>query len=152
MTTWSSASGSKTSSQTAFVPAIPWTRRITGPLPAIRYASLWPWRSTTLRSGSFRDISASMFLMWRRVKPQRADREVRETPPIADELATSDAPAPRGRPAGATRDAVLSAALYHYLRGQRVDVQALAAELGVGRTTIYRWFGSREQLLGEVVA
>ena len=68
-----------------------------------------------------------MFLMWRRVKPQRADRAVRETPPIADELATSDAPARRGRPAGATRDAVLSAALYHYLRGQRVDVQALAA-------------------------
>jgi AcrR family transcriptional regulator len=32
-----------------------------------------------------------------------------------------------------------------------VDVQALAGELGIGRTTIYRWFGSREQLLGEVV-
>lgn len=32
-----------------------------------------------------------------------------------------------------------------------MDVQALAADLGVGRTTIYRWFGSREQLLGEVV-
>ncbi|MFL5896259.1 MAG: QsdR family transcriptional regulator [Thermoleophilaceae bacterium] len=47
---------------------------------------------------------------------------------------------------------MLDAALYRYLRGRRVDVQALAAELGVGRTTIYRWFGSREQLLGEVVA
>jgi AcrR family transcriptional regulator len=47
---------------------------------------------------------------------------------------------------------VLDAALYRYLRGERVDVQALAAELGVGRTTIYRWFGSREQLLGQVVA
>lgn len=33
-----------------------------------------------------------------------------------------------------------------------MDVQALAADLGVGRTTIYRWFGSREQLLGVVVA
>jgi AcrR family transcriptional regulator len=33
-----------------------------------------------------------------------------------------------------------------------VDVQALAGELGIGRTTVYRWFGSREQLLGEVVA
>ena len=34
---------------------------------------------------------------------------------------------------------------------QRIDVQALAAELGLGRTTIYRWFGSREGLVGEVV-
>jgi AcrR family transcriptional regulator len=39
-----------------------------------------------------------------------------------------------------------------YLRGRRVDVQAIASELGVGRTTIYRWFGSREQLIGEVLA
>jgi AcrR family transcriptional regulator len=58
----------------------------------------------------------------------------------------------RGRPAAATPADVLDAALYRYLRGVRLDVQALAADLGVGRTTIYRWFGSREQLLGEVVA
>lgn len=57
----------------------------------------------------------------------------------------------RGRPAAATREQVLDAALHHYLRGRRVDVQALAAELGVGRTTIYRWFGSREGLLAEVL-
>jgi AcrR family transcriptional regulator len=30
-------------------------------------------------------------------------------------------------------------------------VQALALELGLGRTTIYRWFGSREGLIGEVI-
>ena len=30
-------------------------------------------------------------------------------------------------------------------------MQAIAAELGLGRTTIYRWFGSREELIGEVV-
>jgi AcrR family transcriptional regulator len=42
-------------------------------------------------------------------------------------------------------------AVYHYLRGRRVDVQAIAAELGLGRTTIYRWFGSREELIGEVL-
>jgi AcrR family transcriptional regulator len=58
----------------------------------------------------------------------------------------------RGRPAAATPAAVLDAALHRYLRGVRLDVQALAADLGVSRTTIYRWFGSREQLLGEVVA
>ena len=57
----------------------------------------------------------------------------------------------RGRPAAASREDVLAAALHRYLRGQRVDVQAIAAELGLGRTTIYRWFGSREGLLGEVL-
>ncbi len=46
---------------------------------------------------------------------------------------------------------MLAAALHRYLRGQRVDVRAIAAELGLGRTTIYRWFGSREGLLGEVL-
>ena len=71
--------------------------------------------------------------------------------PIADDPVTADAPR-RGRPAAATPDDVLDAALYRYLRGRRVDVQAIAGELGLGRTTIYRWFGSREQLLGEVVA
>jgi AcrR family transcriptional regulator len=30
-------------------------------------------------------------------------------------------------------------------------VQAIASELGLGRTTIYRWFGSRDGLIGEVL-
>jgi AcrR family transcriptional regulator len=38
-----------------------------------------------------------------------------------------------------------------YLRGERIDVLAIAAELGLGRATIYRWFGSREGLIGEVL-
>jgi len=58
----------------------------------------------------------------------------------------------RGRPPAASRDDVLAAAMHRYLRGQRVDVQAIAAELGLGRATIYRWFGSREELIGEVLA
>lgn len=57
----------------------------------------------------------------------------------------------RGRPAAATREEVLDAATSRYLHGRRIDVQALAAELGLGRTTIYRWFGSREALIGEVL-
>jgi AcrR family transcriptional regulator len=57
----------------------------------------------------------------------------------------------RGRPAAATREEVLAAAMHRYLRGRRVDVQAIAAELGLGRATIYRWFGSREGLIGEVL-
>ena len=57
----------------------------------------------------------------------------------------------RGRPAAASREDVLAAASRRYLRGERVDVQSIAAELGVGRTTIYRWFGTREELIGEVL-
>jgi AcrR family transcriptional regulator len=58
----------------------------------------------------------------------------------------------RGRPAAASREDVLGAAMHRYLRGHRVDVQAIAAELGLGRATVYRWFGSREGLIGEVLA
>jgi AcrR family transcriptional regulator len=57
----------------------------------------------------------------------------------------------RGRPPAASREDVLDAAMYRYLRGERVDLQAIATELGLGRATIYRWFGSREQLIGEVL-
>jgi AcrR family transcriptional regulator len=57
----------------------------------------------------------------------------------------------RGRPAAASRDEVLAAATYRYLRGRRVDVHEIATELGLGRTTIYRWFGSRDALIGEVI-
>jgi len=57
----------------------------------------------------------------------------------------------RGRPPAASREDVLEAAMDLYLRGRRIDVQAIAAQLGLGRTTIYRWFGSREGLIGEVL-
>ncbi len=66
------------------------------------------------------------------------------------ELSTAQARR-RGRRPAASRDDVLEAALCRYLRGRRIDVQAIALELGLGRTTIYRWFGSREGLIGEVV-
>lgn len=35
--------------------------------------------------------------------------------------------------------------------GRRLDFQALAVELGVNRATLYRWVGSRETLLREVI-
>src|SRR5438105_3729827 len=73
-------------------------------------------------------------------------------------LPSEPAPAPvaklgrRGRPATASPDDVLALATELYLDGQRVDITVVAARLGLGRATIYRWFGSREALLGEVVA
>jgi AcrR family transcriptional regulator len=51
----------------------------------------------------------------------------------------------------ATPAAAFRAARRTYLRGQRVDMQALAAELGVSRATLYRWTGPREQLLSDVL-
>jgi len=66
-------------------------------------------------------------------------------------VSTAPTVRPRGRPPAASREEVLASALYHYLRGRRVDVQAIAADLGLGRATIYRWFGSREGLIGEVL-
>lgn len=38
-----------------------------------------------------------------------------------------------------------------FLAGDRVDMQALARDLGVDRATLYRWVGSREKLLTEIL-
>ncbi|MFI5541250.1 QsdR family transcriptional regulator [Nocardia sp. NPDC051900] len=38
-----------------------------------------------------------------------------------------------------------------FLRGERLDVGQLATELAVSRVTLYRWVGSRDQLLMEVI-
>jgi AcrR family transcriptional regulator len=57
----------------------------------------------------------------------------------------------RGRPATASREEVLHTARRQFLDGQRVDLTIVARELGLGRATIYRWFGSRDHVLGEVI-
>jgi AcrR family transcriptional regulator len=38
-----------------------------------------------------------------------------------------------------------------FLAAERVDMSALADDLGINRVTLYRWFGSRDRLLVEVV-
>jgi AcrR family transcriptional regulator len=38
-----------------------------------------------------------------------------------------------------------------FLAGERIDMSAMAGELGVNRVTLYRWVGSRERLLVEVI-
>jgi AcrR family transcriptional regulator len=38
-----------------------------------------------------------------------------------------------------------------FLAGQRVDMGVLARDLGVNRATLYRWVGSRDQLLTEIL-
>jgi AcrR family transcriptional regulator len=51
----------------------------------------------------------------------------------------------------ATPTDVLHAARRRFLRGERVDMNELAQEVGISRATLYRWVGSRDQLLGEVL-
>ena len=41
--------------------------------------------------------------------------------------------------------------MHRFVRGRRIDIRAIATELGVARPTIYRWLGSREDLIGEVL-
>jgi AcrR family transcriptional regulator len=38
-----------------------------------------------------------------------------------------------------------------FLTGRRIEMQELAAELGVNRATLFRWVGSRDDLLGEII-
>lgn len=38
-----------------------------------------------------------------------------------------------------------------FVRKERVDMSELATELGVGRATLYRWVGTRDRLLGEIL-
>jgi len=38
----------------------------------------------------------------------------------------------------------------HFHAGERLDMRALADEVGVNRATLYRWVGSRDQLLIEI--
>ena len=55
-----------------------------------------------------------------------------------------------GQPRPTAIDA-FRAARADFLAGRRIDLQSLAARIGVSRVTLYRWAGTREQLLGEVI-
>ena len=47
-----------------------------------------------------------------------------------------------------TADDALALAREQFLAGERVEMGALAGQLGINRTTLYRWVGEREQLMG----
>jgi AcrR family transcriptional regulator len=59
-----------------------------------------------------------------------------------------------GSGAGATRGTPLDAlrlARRMWLADQRIDMGALATELGISRATLYNWVGDRDRLIGEVL-
>jgi AcrR family transcriptional regulator len=62
--------------------------------------------------------------------------------------AASQASRPADRPRA---DDAFKLARRKFLGAERIDMSALAAELGVNRVTLYRWVGSRNKLLVEVV-
>src|SRR5260221_11258946 len=51
----------------------------------------------------------------------------------------------------ATPSDALRLARRRWLESGRVDMSELAGDLGIGRATLYRWVGSRERLIGEVI-
>jgi AcrR family transcriptional regulator len=57
-----------------------------------------------------------------------------------------------GRPAAADRDALIAMATEEFIAGRRIELRTLAARLGLSRTTLYRWFGTREELIGAMLA
>jgi AcrR family transcriptional regulator len=59
---------------------------------------------------------------------------------------------PVGRPAAADRRALLAVANEEFVAGRRIELRALADRLGLSRTTLYRWYGTREELIGTIVA
>jgi AcrR family transcriptional regulator len=56
--------------------------------------------------------------------------------------------ATRPRP---TLDDGLRLGRHKFLAGQRIDMSSMADELGINRVTLYRWIGSRDRLLVEIV-
>lgn len=61
-----------------------------------------------------------------------------------DDAAGTHTPEPQGR------DAAVRLARKWFLNSQRIEMRALADELGVSRMTINRWVGSRDQLIGTI--
>lgn len=79
-----------------------------------------------------------------RARSARSSRRVPAATRLQQALATD-------APARATPLDLFEKAQQRWLKGERVDVGALAAELGIGRATAFRWVGSRDALLGEVL-
>lgn len=52
----------------------------------------------------------------------------------------------------ASPDDAVDLARKRFLDGDRIEMRSLAEDLGIGRTTLYRWVGERDELIEEVFA
>ena len=89
-----------------------------------------------------------------RTRPRAASRPRGRATPPASPLATplAELLTSRDAPVRVTPLDVFQLARKKWLAGERLDIGKLAEELGVGRATVFRWVGSREQLYGEVIS
>jgi len=73
---------------------------------------------------------------------------------MTDSLSSCDKPACRGRrPDPCKREAIVDAACALFLdQGYGVSMEAIAAEAGVAKQTIYNLFSTKERLFGAIVA
>lgn len=78
------------------------------------------------------------------VASRDVERDARAQTPLARTLQRTTKP--RVTPLDA-----FALASQKWMRGERLDIGQIASELGVGRATLFRWVGSREQLYGEVL-
>ena len=74
-----------------------------------------------------------------------AHQQPTPTPAHAQAIAGSDVVAIKRTPAAA-----FARARELFRSGSKLDMGALAAELGIARATLYRWTGDRDKLLGDV--
>jgi AcrR family transcriptional regulator len=71
--------------------------------------------------------------------------------PSTSQTALERAIAGEAEPARATPLDALQAARRMWMAEQRIDMGALATELGISRATLYNWVGDRDRLTAEVV-
>jgi AcrR family transcriptional regulator len=71
---------------------------------------------------------------------------VNNRPTALERALAGDGARPRPTPLDALR-----LAQRRWLAGERLEMGALARELGISRATLYSWVGSRERLIGEVL-
>lgn len=71
-------------------------------------------------------------------------------PPLPDQPSRGGV-APESEASGPVPENVLRLARRRFNAGRKLEMSSLAGELGVNRTTLFRWVGSRERLLVETV-
>src|SRR3954463_15388544 len=86
--------------------------------------------------------SAKMKLK-RPLRPERKVKSPVRVTPLAEKLQA---------PAKATPQDLFELAMNKWDAGERFDIGKMANDLGVGRATVFRWFGSRELLYGEILS